>query len=236
MQKEIDKLRRRVVEISHEAGVAHVGSALSNIDIVEAVYQIKRQGDKFVLSNGHAAAALYVVLENRGIIQKADINELGVHPERDTYIEIEVSTGSLGQGLPIAVGMAMGERGKKVYCSIGDGECAEGSIWEAVAIAAKHKLNNLIIIVNANNMAGYQEVDPDLLNPAFQAFGCDVIDVDGHDIKELKEALTIQTDNPLVVIARTRVDHLPFLRGLDAHYHKVSDEELKLTQALWPKD
>ena len=222
--------------MSYEAGVAHVGSALSNVDIIEATYRVKKEGEKFVLSNGHAAAALYAVLEKRGIIQKADINELGVHPERDTYIDIEVSTGSLGQGLPIAVGIAMANRDNKVYCCISDGECAEGSIWESLRIASSFKLDNLKVIVNANKMAGYQEIDPELLIPMFQSFGCDVIDVDGHDVSELVEAMTIKTDNPLVVFARTRVDQLPFLSGLDAHYHKISDEELKIAQEIWPKD
>lgn len=236
MNYEQNKLRRRILEISHEAGVAHVGSALSNVDIIEAVYQVKIKGEKFILSNGHAAAALYAVLESRGLLLDPKINELGVHPERNPLLDIEVSTGSLGQGLPIAVGMAMGDRTKRTFCCVSDGECAEGSIWEGLNIASKYHLNNLIIVVNANGYAGYQEVNPELLIPAFQAFGCDVIDVDGHDINELIEALTIKTDSPLVVFARTRVDHLPFLTGLDAHYKKISNDDMETTEKIWPKD
>jgi len=236
MQKEKYNLQRRIVEMSHEAGVTHVGSALSNVDIIDAIYQIKKPNEKFILSNGHAATALYAVLEQNGYLFDPKINILGVHPERNPDIDIEASTGSLGQGLPIAVGIAMADRGRRTFCSISDGECAEGSIWEAVKIASKYHLNNLIVVVNANGYAGYEEVNPELLIPAFQAFGCDVIDVDGHDIGELIEAMTIRTDNPLVVFARTRVDHLPFLSGLDAHYRKVSDEDLQTMNKLWPKN
>lgn len=236
MQKEQVELRRRIVELSYEARVAHVGSAISNVDIVEAIYQVKRDDEKFILSNGHAAAALYVVMEKYGLLSDPKINELGVHPERDLLKNIEVSTGSLGQGLPIAVGMAMGNKERRTFCCISDGECAEGSIWEALKIASTYRLNNLIVVVNANGYAGYQEIDPELLLPAFKAFGCDTIDVDGHDINELVEAMTIKTDNPLVVFARTKVDQLPFLNGLDAHYKIVSDEDLNTTHRIWPKN
>ena len=236
MNSEQIKLRRRVVEMSHESGVAHVGSALSNVDIIEAIYQVKEPEEKFVLSNGHAAAALYAVLEAKGVLKDPVINDLGVHPERNPLLDIEVSTGSLGQGLPIAVGMALADRSRRTFCCVSDGECAEGSIWESLNIASKFNLKNLIVIVNANGCAGYQEINPELLIPAFQAFGCDVIDVDGHDIKELVEAITIVTDNPLVVFARTRVDQLPFLNGLDAHYKKISDEDMETTKKIWPKN
>ncbi len=236
MNNEQINLRRRIVEVSFEAEVAHVGSALSNVDIIDAVYQIKKPGEKFVLSNGHAAAALYVVLEANGILKNAEINSLGVHPERNPLVDVEVSTGSLGQGLPIAVGIALSERKKRTFCCISDGECAEGSIWESLNIASKYKLNNLIVIVNANGYAGYQELNPELLIPMFQSFGCDVIDVDGHDVVELKEAVTIETDAPLVVFARTKVDQLPFLKGLDAHYKKISKEDMETTRRIWPKN
>lgn len=236
MQNEKYSLHRRIVEMSYEAGMSHLGSALSSVDIIAAIYQIKNENEKFILSNGHAAAALYAVLEKHGYLLDPKINILGVHPERNPSIDIEASTGSLGQGLPIAVGIALADRSKRTFCSISDGECAEGSIWEAVKIASKYHLNNLIVVVNANGYAGYEEVDPELLIPAFQAFGCDVIDVDGHERKELAEAMTIKTPNPLVVFARTRVDHLPFLHGLDAHYRKVTDEDLQTMNKLWPKD
>lgn len=236
MQKEQIQLRRKIVEMSHEAKTAHVGSALSNVDIIQAIYKVKQKHEKFILSNGHAAVALYAVLESQGYLSDPKLIDLGVHPERNPDLDIEASTGSLGQGLPIAVGIALADRSKRTFCSISDGECAEGSIWEAIKVASKYRLNNLVIVVNANTYAGYEEIDAELLIPAFQAFGCDVIDVDGHQIQEIVEALTIKTDNPLVVFARTEVDQLPFLHGLDAHYHQVSDADLETMDKIWPKD
>ncbi len=216
--------------------MSHLGSALSCVDIIDAIYIVKKKGEKFVLSNGHAASALYTILENEGLITNPNINLLGVHPERNLELGIEVSTGSLGQGLPIAVGMALADRSKRTYCCISDGECAEGSIWESLKIASNFKLNNLVVVVNANGFSAYDKVEAVLLLPAFSAFGCDVIDVDGHDIHELTEAITIQTDNPLVVFAYTKVDQLPFLNGLDAHYRKLTASDLVEIDNIWPKN
>ena len=236
MLKEQIQHRRRIIEMTHEAGATHIGSALSTVDIIDAVYRIKKPNEKFVLSNGHAACALYAVLESNGYLTKAKIDELGIHPERNPLIDIEVSTGSLGQGLPIAVGIALGDRNKNTYCCVSDGECAEGSIWEAVSIAAKYKLSNLKILVNANNFTGYDEQDSERLIMIFKAFGCNTIDVNGHDVEELTEVLTIDTDAPLVVYARTTVDQLPFLKGLSAHYYKMTEEDYQLALMTWQKD
>lgn len=236
MLKEQIQHRRRIIEMTHEAGATHIGSALSTVDLIDAVYRIKRQNEKFILSNGHAACALYAVLESNGYLTEAKVDKLGIHPERNPLIDIEVSTGSLGQGLPIAVGIALGDRTKNTFCCVSDGECAEGSIWEAVSIAVKYKLSNLKILVNANNYTGYDETNSERLIDILRSFGCDVIDVDGHNIEELTEALTIDTDSPLVVFARTNVDQLPFLSGLSAHYYKMTEEDYKLALETWSKD
>lgn len=236
MQKEQIKHRRRIIELTKEADTTHIGSALSVVDIIDAIYRIKKPGEKFILSNGHAAAAWYVVLESNGFITDPKINELGVHPERNPLIDIEMSTGSLGQGLPVAVGLALANRTKNVYCCVSDGECAEGSVWEAVSIAAKYKLDNLKILVNANGYAGYEEINSDSLISKFHSFGCDVVDVDGHNIDEIIRGLTIETKTPLLIFARTTVEQLPFLKGLSAHYYKMTDEDYKLALETWSKD
>lgn len=219
--------------MSYEARVAHLGSALSAIDIIEAIYSVKKPNEKFVLSNGHAASALYAVMERYGLLHDPHIEELGVHPNRNLDLGIEISTGSLGQGLPIAVGMALADRSKNVYCCVSDGECTEGSIWEAVRIAAKEKLTNLKMIVNANGYGGYDEVDTDRLTVSLQSFGLNLIEVDGHDIDSLRTALLLRTVKTLIIFAHTRVDELPFLRGLPAHYHKMTKEEYELALKLW---
>ena len=133
------------------------------------------------------------------------------------------------------MGLALADRSKNVYCSISDGESAEGSIWEAVSIASKYKLNNLKIVLNANGYAGYEEVESEKLISRFHSFGCDVVDVDGHNINAIIEGLSVPTEIPLVVFARTTVDQLPFLKGLAAHYYKMTDNDYKLALKTWPK-
>lgn len=236
MKKEQVIHRRRIIELTKEADATHIGSALSEVDIIDAVYKIKKPGEKFILSNGHSACALYVVLESNGYLENPSINNLGIHPERNPLIDIEMSTGSLGQGLPVAVGIALANRSKNVYCSISDGECAEGSIWEATSIAAKYRLNNLKILINANGFAGYEEIVSENLISKFQSFGCDVVDVDGHNIDAIIDGLKVATEKPLVVYARTIVDQLPFLKGLSAHYYKMTDADYQLALKIWSQD
>ncbi len=225
--------RRRIVEMSYEAGASHLGSALSIVDVVEAIYAVKQFDEKYVMSNGHAASALYAVMERYGLLDSPSLDTLGIHPDRNVELGIEVSSGSLGQGLPIAVGMALANRDRKVYCSVSDGECAEGSIWEAIRIAAKEKLTNLKIVVNANGFGGYGEVDTKQLAISLQSFGLNLVEVDGHDLEALKSALRLRTIKPVIVFAHTRVDELPFLQGLPAHYHKMTKEQYELALKLW---
>lgn len=225
--------RRRVVEISYEAGASHLGSALSAVDIIEAIYSVKKPDEKFVLSNGHAASALYAVMERYGLLHDPHIEELGVHPNRNLDLGIEISTGSLGQGLPIAVGMALADRSKNIYCCVSDGECAEGSIWEALRIAHEQKLNNLKMVVNANGYGGYSEVDINRLITSIQSFGWIVVEIDGHDLECLASALRLVTTKPTVIIAHTNVNQLPFLTGLSAHYHSMSAEDYELALGKW---
>ncbi len=233
MQKEQINHRRRIVELTKEADTTHIGSALSVIDIIDAIYRTKKPEEKFILSNGHAACALYVILESNGLLTDPKISELGVHPERNPLIDIQMSTGSLGQGLPVAVGMALADRSKSVYCCISDGECAEGSIWEALSIASKYNLANLKIVLNANGYAGYEEINSKLLIPRFKSFGCKVVEVDGHNIGKIIKGLSTKSSSPLVVFASTIVDQLPFLKGLSAHYYKMTDEDYKLALKTW---
>ena len=135
-------LIKRILEISFKYRLGHLGSCLSALDILDCIYSIRKVNDPVILSSGHAGLALYVILEKYGFAnaEKLFIKH-GVHPNRDLQNGIYASTGSLGQGLPIAVGMAIADRKKEVFCIVSDGECAEGSIWEAVRIASEQKLN-----------------------------------------------------------------------------------------------
>jgi transketolase len=230
LNKEQRELRKRILEISHESRLSHLGSCLSAVDIIDAVYKVKKHDDIFILSNGHAGVAWYVVLEKFGYIPNAKtIKKLNIHPDRNPKYDIHVSTGSLGQGLPIALGMAYADKKKQVYCMLSDGECTEGSIWEALRVASDRKINNLKIIVNANGWSAYDKVHLPNLQKRFKSFGFTVKKTDGHDPKNLKSLCKeVVSVNPLLIFAKTHVDQFPFLKGQDAHYYVMKDEDFNL--------
>jgi transketolase len=227
LSKEQKKIRKRVLEISFENKFSHLGSCLSSIDLINAVYKVKKKADTFVLSNGHAAIAWYVILEKNGYVDNQIISKLKIHPDRNVNLGIEVSTGSLGQGLPIAIGMALADPKTDCFCLISDGECAEGSIWESLRIADELKLSNLKIIVNVNGWGAYDKIDSRMLVKKIRAFGNKIIIVDGHKPAEIEKALKIKSEYPLVVIAKTKVNHLPFLKGQDAHYFVMNEDHFR---------
>lgn len=198
-------LRRRIVEIAYKNKYCWIGSCFTAVDIIDYIYKIKKQDEKFVLSSGHAGVALYVVLEDLGLLN--NIDNLSSHPDRARGIDC--SSGSLGHGLPIALGMALADRKKNVYCLITDGECAEGSIWESLLIAEKNKINNLKIYVNHNGWCALDRVNPQ--------------DAQIRFLKQFKLNINI---------FKTKVEQLPFLKGLDAHYHQLSKSEYKLAMRL----
>jgi transketolase len=227
------KTRQRILEISREKNLSHLGSCLSSVDLIDGIYKIKNKDEKFILSNGHAGIALYVILKKNGFISNSDIDKLGVHPDRNPKLGIDASTGSLGQGLPIALGMAISDKNKNVYCMISDGECTEGSIWEALKIANDHKIANLKIIVNANGWSAYDSVNLNSLINRFKGFGYRVLEIDGHDMKAIAEALeTIKKANQTLIFAKTSVNQIPCLKGLDAHYCVMNDDDYKEAQDL----
>lgn len=213
--------RLRILQISYKKRFSHLGSCLTAVDLIDSVYMIKKQKEKFVLSNGHAGVALYVILEKKGLIKSPDIlDKLHVHPDRNPNIGVEVSTGSLGQGLCIAVGIAFANRKEKVYCMISDGECTEGSVWEAIRIASDKKLNNLKIILNANGWGAYDSIDLRVLLKRLQGFGCKIVKVNGHNMNEILRALKTSSRNkPIIIFAKTIVEQLSFLKGQNAHYY-----------------
>lgn len=223
-------LLRRIVDISFKYKLSHIGSCISSIDILDSIYFLREKDEPVILSNGHAGVALYAILEKYGS-KNAEFLFIkhGVHPNRDLADGIYVSTGSLGQGLPIAVGMAISDKSKNVYCVISDGECTEGSIWEAVRIASEQKLKNLIIVINANGYGAYDEINIKLLPNRFRSFGCKVLEINGHKQKSIQKALkSISRSKPLVILAKTRVNHFSFLQGVDAHYIIMNESDYNL--------
>lgn len=159
-------MKDNILEISKELGLAHIASSLTAYPIIEEIFKIKRPDEKFVLSNGHAGLALALVLYGKD--KAREIMSKNMHASSEWC---DVSTGSLGHGLGIAVGMALADRTRNVYCMISDGECAEGSIWESLRIAKEQQLANLKVYCNANGWASYQAVDLDDLENRIKAFG-----------------------------------------------------------------
>ena len=153
--------KRRIVELSYKHKLSHIGSCITSLDIIKDIYDVKEDEDRFILSAGHAGLALYVVLEQREKDVDAEVllTMFGVHPNRWLRYDIDCSTGSLGHGLGIAVGMALADKTRSVYCLVSDGEMAEGSIWEALRVASENKLKNLKISLNMNGYSGLGEVD-----------------------------------------------------------------------------
>lgn len=215
LKKQCTVIRRDIVSMLSMAGSGHPGGSLSAVEMIEALYGYKmnvdpRQPDmpgrdRFVLSKGHAAPALYAVLANNGFFDKAEyahFRKLGGmlqgHPDKNRCPGIDASTGSLGQGVSIAVGMALGLRAQggsqHVYTLLGDGECQEGMVWEALMAAAHYKLDNLTILFDWNGLQIDGRNDDVMSLGDFpgklRAFGLDLIEVqDGNDIAQVISAL-----------------------------------------------
>jgi transketolase len=248
------RIRRIILEQSRRANVGHIGSALSVADILAALYgQVLKisapedpERDRFILSKGHAALALYAALHLRGWVTHAELNTycgdgslLAVHPEHGLR-GVDFSTGSLGHGLSIGVGAALAARlqgsRRRVFVLVSDAECNEGSLWEAVMFAAHHKVSNVVAIVDQNGQQalGYTA---DVLNlsplvPRWQAFEWDVHEVDGHDIPGMVAAIArLDTGNgpPHVLIARTVFGRgVSFMeRQIKWHYLPMSEEQYR---------
>jgi transketolase len=244
-------IRRSVLQQSRRANVGHIGSCLSIADAVAALQGRVLRGDgpddperdRFILSKGHAALALYAGLHATGRLDGetletfcTDGTSLGTHPEH-VLEGIDASTGSLGHGLPIGVGSALAARmsrsKRRVFVLLSDAECNEGSVWEAIMFAAHHKLSNLTAIVDVNGQQalGYTRdvIDLNPLSDRFSAFGWDAIEADGHDPEALADLLDAapQSDKPRVVLARTTFGSgVSFMESeIPWHYWPMNEEQ-----------
>jgi len=171
----MNQLEKRIVDISYNKRIGHLSSNLNAVNIIDEIYQTKRKDEVFILSSGHAALAMYVVMEkyeNRDALEL--YNKHGVHPHRNLDDNIHVSTGSLGMGLTVAVGYALADRNRDVYCLISDGESTEGSIWEALRFAYDQDLSNLKVYANVNGMTACDYVDPKIVAQRLFTFYPDI--------------------------------------------------------------
>lgn len=227
LSAEQKRTRLRILELSYNSNFSHIGSCLSAVDLIDSIYKIKKLQEKFVLSNGHAGIAFYAILEKNGLIKNPKITtKLNIHPDRNPDLGIHFSSGSLGQGLPIALGMALANKKENIYCMISDGECAEGSIWETLKLVSEKKVSNLKIVLNSNGWGAYDPIDTNFLIKRLKGFGLKIIKINGHNIKMISKALKASTNKkPTVIFAQTIVEQLPFLKGQDAHYHVMTKED-----------
>ncbi len=249
-------IRRTILERSWRAGVGHIGSSLSIADLMAALYgralrvsgQADGDRDRFILSKGHAALALYAALREAGELDDSQLEAygtdgtaLGGHPEH-ALGPVEFSTGSLGHGLSIGVGIALAARlrrsSSRVFVLLSDAECNEGSVWEAVMFAAHHRLANLVAIVDANGQQALgrtsEVLDLEPLVERWSAFAWDAREVDGHDpdgvARELDEA---QGDGrPRVLVARTTFGKGVSYMESQVHWHYWPMSEDQYHRAL----
>ena len=254
------RIRCHIVRTISEAGVGHPGGSLSEADILTALYfHVMRvdpqhpdweDRDRFVLSKGHGAAGLYATLAERGYFSPELLKTFGrinsplqVHPDMHMLPGIEISTGALGQGLSVALGIALAARmdGKTfhVYCLIGDGESQEGQIWEAAEAASHYKVDNLTVILDYNRVqlmgpvSEVMEVAP--VADKWRSFGWAVIEIDGHDMQQIINALESAKEikgKPCIVVAHTvKGKGVSYMEGKSAWHGKAPNKE-QLAQAL----
>lgn len=223
-------IRGLIVDALEGGGRGHTGASFSLVEILRVLYDDVmnfrahdpkwEERDRFILSKGHGCLTLYAMLADKGFFDVSELKDqckadalLGGHPEI-SIPGVEASTGALGHGMPIAVGMAMALKLKKsksrVFTVLGDGESNEGSIWEAAMHASKHKLSNLCVIVDYNKLQSYGFVkdvlDMEPFADKWKAFGFDVIELDGHNVVELKkayDAFSQSEEKPTCIIAHT---------------------------------
>lgn len=233
------RLRAEAIDMLYTAQSGHPGSTLSIMDMLVGLYfgGMLEKEDRFLLSNGHACPALYVVLAEAGYFSQEELKSLRQlgsgaqgHPHRGSLSGIEISSGSLGQGLSVGIGLAyankLNNKSNEMFVMMSDGEQEEGSTWEAVMLAPKLKLNNLIAIIDKNKFqidGATADVMPTLdpLADKYRAFGWEVLEVDGHDIGAVLETLkkAREIKKPIAIISHTiRGKGVSFMEG-STHWH-----------------
>ena len=222
MDSRAREIRQNIIHVSHKSGHGHIPTSFSIVEMLCAVYnQMSHDGKKpqdpqrdiFILSKGHASLGLYCTLASYGYFPIEEVygfgshdQKFGCHPDRMKVPGAEASTGSLGHGISLAAGMALGMKIKnekrRAFTLIGDGESNEGTVWETIMVAAHNKLDNLTVLFDANN-SQIRCMPVDGAGARFRAFGCDVHDVNGHDLAALERAIQAPQSTVKVIVAHT---------------------------------
>ncbi len=249
MDQRSKQLRRIIVRGLEGGGRGHIGSSMSLVEIMRVLFDSYLRfnpidaswvdRDRLILSKGHGCLALYAILADKGFFETAELDgfcksdsRLGGHPELGKLPGVEASTGALGHGLPIAVGIALAakikKQGHRIVVIMGDGEINEGSVWEAAMSASKHQLTNLIAIIDYNKLQSYgatkEVLDLEPLADKWKAFGFEVVEVDGHDMKALENLVgqfPLSSKKPTAVICHTiKGKGIAFAEGKAEWHHK----------------
>lgn len=254
LEKISKEIRKSIVNMSARSFASHSGTALSTVDILTVLYfkvmNVDPQNpslnirDKFILSKGHGSSALYATLAEKGYFPKTlldgfyiDGGKLPGHLDKDAVPGVEVSSGSLGHGLSIGLGMALANKIDNltghIYVMCGDGELNEGSVWEAIMFAPQKQLNNLTMIVDYNKLQGFGKtndvINLEPLKEKLESFNWDVIEIDGHDYEQIENALIKNTLNPKAIIAHTiKGKGVSYMENEFVwHYKSPNEEQLK---------
>jgi len=254
------RIRNDIIDMSIPNG-GHISTSFSCVEIMVGIYNLgivnidfdnkdKPNRDRFILSKGHSETGFYAILANRGFFSK---DKLKLYRQKDCYLGghsahhvpgVELSTGSLGHGLGFASGISYAAKYDKYeniqYVLLGDAECTEGSIWESALFASKHKLSNLVAIIDRNNMGVLDYLDNSTqlepLNDKWESFGWEVLEIDGHDYEEIKDTLTYskirKSDKPLAIIASTiKGKGVSFIENDPIWHVKKLDDPEEIKQA-----
>jgi transketolase len=224
LQKKSEELREKIINYHYRTNTPHVGGDLSIIEILTVLYyEVMKKQDSFILSKGHSAGALYTVLNDKGLIPDSELYNLEEHPTLNKQYGIEATTGSLGHGLSLGLGMAIANKNNKIYVLMGDGECDEGQVWEAARLTSELELNNLIGIVDCNGWQGFKKADYSKLGNKFTGFGWQTKWCDGHNCEDLSDILRKDYNSPLMVLAKTIKG-----RGIEKMENKLESHYMKL--------
>lgn len=257
LKKKAYEIRRKTLEMIYHAKTGHTGGALSETDILTTLfYRVLKHNpknpnwedrDRFILSKGHSVEPYFVILSDMGYFDQKELETFSAfgtkligHPNNKVD-GIEVNSGALGHGLSVGVGMALAgkkdNKGYRVFVLMGDGELAEGSVWEAAMSASHYKLDNLCAIIDRNRLqitgATEDVMNQEPLKKRWEAFGFDVVEVDGHNYSELEKALNeTQAEKPRLIIAHTtKGKGISFIENQAKWHHGVPDEE-QFNQAI----
>lgn len=204
-------LKRRIIEIAYKNKLSHLGSYFSCVDTIDFIFEHKKPEDIFILSNGHAALAQYVVLEKYyGHNAEELFKKHGGHPHLDEENHIYCSTGSLGMGLAAAIGRALANKNRIVHVMVSDGECAEGVVWESLKFIENQGVTNIRIYVMVNGYSAYDPVNIARLNNQLMGFN----------------------SHGQISVVNCTSEHFPFLHDLNAHYHIMKEPDYKLAMEM----